>query len=81
MNAPTFLRLSDLAPGQSGQIVSSDASPSLDHALQALGCFPGEAVEFLGAAPFGDPVRVRVGNSIIGLRRTEARHLSVEIPK
>jgi len=79
MNIPIFVRLSDLLPGQSGQIISSDASPSLNNALQALGCLPGERVEFLGSAPFGDPVRVRVGNSIIGLRRTEARHLSVEI--
>ncbi len=73
------ISISDMTPGQSGRIVDCDARPPLLQRLQAMGCLPGTPVHFLGVAPLGDPVRVRVGNAILGLRRSEARHVAIQI--
>lgn len=70
--APRNQTLASLQPGRIGCIETCQASPQTEQRLYALGCLPGTTVEFLGVAPLGDPIRVRVGDTILALRRTEA---------
>ena len=47
--------------------------------LYALGIIPGNALEILRLAPFGDPMQVKVGGSFISIRKSEADIIQVEI--
>ena len=38
----------------------------------------GDEVELIGFAPLGDPVEVRLGDSRISLRRTDAARVEVQ---
>lgn len=47
--------------------------------LYALGIVPGAAVDVLRLAPLGDPMQIRVGGSLIGIRRSDAADIQVDI--
>jgi len=47
--------------------------------LYALGIIPGSKVEVLRFAPLGDPMQVKVGNSLISIRKSEAKVIEVEL--
>ena len=46
--------------------------------LYALGLFPGVRVEVLRFAPAGDPIQVRVGATLLSIRKQEATLIEVE---
>tara|TARA_Y100000814_G_scaffold30203_1_gene19452 strand:- start:453 stop:689 length:237 start_codon:yes stop_codon:yes gene_type:complete len=59
------------------------AEISTEHAelrsrLLALGIIPGSKVEVLRFAPLGDPMQIKVGNSLISIRKSEAEIIEVE---
>lgn len=45
--------------------------------LMELGLIEGAEVEMLGAAPLGDPIQIRLGDSTLSLRRSEAELVDV----
>ena len=47
--------------------------------LYALGIIPGSQIEILRFAPLGDPMQVKVGNSLISIRKSEAEVIEVEL--
>ena len=47
--------------------------------LYALGIIPGSKVEVLRFAPLGDPMQIKVGNSLISIRKSEAKVIEVEL--
>ena len=47
--------------------------------LYALGLYPGAEVSVLHVAPLGDPLQVKVGNTLLSIRRQEAAMVEVEI--
>ena len=47
--------------------------------LYALGIIPGSKIEILRFAPLGDPMQVKVGNSLISIRKSEAEVIEVEL--
>ncbi|MDP4598879.1 MAG: ferrous iron transport protein A [Pseudomonadales bacterium] len=47
--------------------------------LYALGLYPGVTVEVLRFAPAGDPMQVRVGSTLLSIRKQEATLISVEL--
>ena len=47
--------------------------------LYALGIIPGSKIEILRFAPLGDPMQVKVGNSLISIRKSEAEVIKVEL--
>lgn len=71
--------LAQLQPGQRADVVSLSGPPALVQRLYELGLFEGETVEFVGTAPLGDPIEVRVGNSRLTLRKAEAAGITVRI--
>jgi ferrous iron transport protein A len=47
--------------------------------LLEMGCLPGNTVELLQVAPFGDPLYLCVNGSHLAIRIETARHISIEI--
>lgn len=72
--------LNDLAPGQAAEIVAITGDPGVVQRLYEFGLFEGETVEFVAAAPLGDPIEVRAGNTRLSLRRADAAGVQV-LPK
>lgn len=69
--------LDQLPTGRSarvGQVVAPEHAPEWAAQLESIGFVPGEQVRVMcRAAPGGDPLAVRVGDSTFALRRAEAR--------
>ncbi|MET0759677.1 MAG: FeoA family protein [Flavobacterium sp.] len=49
--------------------------------LLEMGCLPGNMVELLQIAPFGDPLYLNVNGSHLAIRIETAREIEVEIIK
>ncbi|MBA4066497.1 MAG: iron transporter [Isosphaera sp.] len=69
--------LSDLRPGDRAEVVAVAGDPALVQRLYEFGLFEGETVEFVGTAPLGDPVEVRLGNARLTLRKADAAGVTV----
>ncbi len=53
---------------------------SIARRLLEIGFVPGEAIEVIGEVrPGGDPIAVRIGNTIFALRRREAQPVMVRV--
>jgi len=70
--------LSQLTPGQSGRIQRVEGQPGARHRLQEMGLIRGAAVQFVRAAPLGDPIEIRIRGYRLSLRRQEADGVIVE---
>lgn len=75
MNKPV-IPLSWLRKGDKAIIVSLDNS-ALGIKLMEMGCLPGEYLEVDYIAPLGDPISIRIGNYLLGLRIDEAVAIKV----
>ena len=74
------MTLADIAPSGRCRIVgASEHSADFQSRLYALGLFPGASVDVLHVAPFGDPLQVRVGHTLLSIRRQEASLVEVEL--
>jgi len=83
---PGFVSLAALPPGTSGRIVgvgsASAALSPLERRLLEFGFVSGEWVEILAEArPGRDPFVVRVGQTTLALRRSEAQSVWVELSR
>lgn len=47
--------------------------------LLEMGCLPGNEVELLQIAPFGDPLYITVNDSHVAIRLETAKEISVEL--
>lgn len=70
------MMLADMQSARRCRILS--APPDLQSRLYALGLYPGVVVDILRFAPLGDPVQVRVGGTLLSIRKREAAMISVE---
>ncbi len=71
--------LSELSPGQRGRVIRISGPPPLLQRLYEMGLLEGETVEMLGAAPLGDPLEIRLGNTRLSLRKSEAAGILVQL--
>jgi ferrous iron transport protein A len=71
--------LDQLRAGQTGRVEGIAGDPALVQRLYEIGLLEGEDVEVLGFAPLGDPVEIRVGNTRLSLRRSEASAVTVSL--
>ena len=73
------MTLADVAPdGRCRAISATEDNKEFQSRLYALGLFPGAVVDVLRVAPLGDPLQVRVGHTLLSLRKLEARLIKVE---
>lgn len=70
--------LSELKLGQKG-IIDSFTDYELSLKLLEMGCIPGEEVELIRIAPFGDPLAISVSGYILSLRKDEAATVKLQI--
>ena len=72
--------LEDLAPGQSGTILSiANKSGTVKRRLVDMGLTPGTEVKVTKIAPLGDPIELRVRGYSLSLRKEDARNITVEV--
>jgi Fe2+ transport system protein FeoA len=72
-----MLPLSQIPPGQTVFIESVEGDDALGQRLQEMGLLEGEEIVVLAIAPLGDPIEIRVRDSRLSLRRSEAGRIGV----
>jgi len=72
-------RLTDLKPGQTGQVISlSPACRGLERRrFMDLGILPGTTITAEMVSPSGDPTAYRIRGALIGLRREQATLINI----
>ena len=74
--------LEDLAPGQSGTILSiGNKSGTVKRRLVDMGLTPGTEVRVTKIAPLGDPIEVTLRGYELSLRKEDAEMIEVEPPE
>ncbi len=71
--------LTTLLPGEQGTIIAISSPPALKRRLMDMGVIEGVEVEMLRAAPLGDPIEIKVHNTLVALRIKEAETILVHI--
>lgn len=67
-----------LQVGQKARIIRLDESP-FTQKLFEMGCVPGTAISLEFRAPAGDPMAFNIDGYILGLRKSEAQVIEVEL--
>jgi Fe2+ transport system protein FeoA len=73
------MTLVDLTPGARARVESIAGEPALLQRLSEFGLFEGEEIEFLGFAPLGDPLELRVNGTRLSLRNQDAASVTVTL--
>ena len=66
------------AKGRCTVTATASSSRELQSRLYALGLYPGVEVVVLRFAPAGDPMQIRIGGTLLSIRKNEARQVAVE---
>lgn len=66
------MRLDQLEPGAQGIVARVGGARAFRNRLMELGLVPGTPVVCVGRSPLGDPMRYRVRDAVVGLRRSDA---------
>ena len=74
----SIITVDDLPPGGFGIVKQINADDTIKQRLMDMGIFEGVKVQMVRPAPLGDPIQVKVLNTLIALRRNEARSLIIE---
>ncbi|MFC1490456.1 ferrous iron transport protein A [Candidatus Latescibacterota bacterium] len=70
--------IKDLAPGMTGVISDIKTPAGIKRRLMDMGIIIGAKVEMIRSAPLGDPVEIKVHNTLIALRKSEAGLIFLE---
>ncbi len=71
--------LKELKPNQQARIVQISGDDAISMRLMEMGLIEGELIEFIGAAPLGDPLEFSIRGYRLSLRQKEADKVEVEI--
>ena len=71
------MNLSQLELGQYA-IIQDFTDVDMSVKLMEMGCLPGETVQLIKIAPFGDPISISVAGYELSLRRKEASTVLVK---
>jgi len=70
--------VNDLLPGERGFIHTIKGPQSIRQRFMDMGIIEGVGVEMIRSAPLGDPVQIKVLDTLLALRRNEASMLIIE---
>jgi len=73
------LRLSDLAPGQKGIVVSIKGGGATRRRIMDMGIVRGSKIKVIRKAPLGDPVEFEIRDYNLTLRKREAENIYVSL--
>jgi ferrous iron transport protein A len=71
--------LLSLPVGGSGRVTAVNGSGRVTQRLMEMGVIPGAPVVVVKAAPFGDPIEIRVRGYSLAMRRSEAQAVEVAV--
>lgn len=71
-------RLLDIKEGCKAVVKDVESGYNLKHRLYELGILPGVELEVIQRAPFGGPIKVKVYDYCLAIRRGEAYYILVE---
>lgn len=71
------MSLADLQPKSKAVVRHVNIGGLVSYRLMEMGLVEGAVVEILGRAPFGDPLRVRLGDYRLSIRVADARLVEV----
>lgn len=74
------ITLNTLKKNQRAKIIDFDLD-QVPLKLLEMGCLPGNSVEILEVAPFGDPLLLCINDTHLSIRRELAKQIQVEIEK
>jgi Fe2+ transport system protein FeoA len=69
--------LTDVPIGSAAKVIAINGANRIARRLMEMGVIPGVSLEVLKAAPFGDPIEVRVRGYNLAMRRSEAAAIEV----
>jgi ferrous iron transport protein A len=75
------IKLSELAVGATAVVREFPKTGSAFVRLREMGLLAGTRVTLVRTAPLGDPLEIKVRGYHLTLRKTEADHVMVELPK
>ena len=75
-----IVSLAEMAPGQTGMVVSLEGGHGMMRRLAAMGLHRGAAVTKTSTQPFRGPISVQVGNTEVAMGFGLARRVMVEVP-
>ena len=70
-------RLNELKKGDRAEIISIDGEDAIAVRLMEMGLVDGEQIEFVGSAPFGDPLEFALRGYRLSLRHKEASRVQI----
>ncbi len=70
--------LSELKPGEKGQIEMVAGQGAIKRRIRDMGVTTGSLVEMVRMAPLGDPIEVKIKGYHLTLRKDEAVDISVK---
>lgn len=70
--------LAKLKIGATARILEVSGDNQVSRRLLEMGVVPGANVRLVKSAPFGDPLEIRVHNSHLAIRKSEAESIFVE---
>jgi ferrous iron transport protein A len=72
-----MFKLAELKIGDSG-CISSIGNYHIQLHLLNMGCIPKATLEVVNIAPLGDPIAIKVGNTVLSIRKRDAEHIQIE---
>ncbi|HJS52637.1 MAG TPA: FeoA domain-containing protein [Pyrinomonadaceae bacterium] len=72
------MTLKELPAGESARVIGVRGDSPISKRLMEMGVVPGVAVRVVKAAPFGDPMEIRLLGYNLAIRRNEAASIEIE---
>ena len=73
-----LITINDLLPGGWGIVKKINADDNIRQRLMDMGVIEGARVEMIRTAPLGDPIQIKVLNTLLALRKNEARSIIID---
>ena len=73
------MTLTELPAGSGARVTDVRGDSVVTRRLMEMGVIPGVAVEMIKAAPFGDPLEIRVRGYSLAIRRSEASVVDIAV--
>ncbi len=70
--------MADLKLGQKAEVIRFADDSVATQRMEEMGINPGEEVELVRLAPFGDPMEIRIRGYLLSLRKEEAKLIKVK---
>jgi ferrous iron transport protein A len=71
--------LTDIPAGEGARVTRVNGTNRVSKRLMEMGVVPGVALKVVKAAPFGDPIEVRLRGYSLAMRKNEADAIEVSI--